>query len=73
MLPPILTKYSFRIRTRIGLVVDNLMIHGHDEIDAQRKLRQIYRDCEILDCICHRGNVRMQPANLEDVLSIITR
>lgn len=73
MLPPVLTKYSFRIRTRIGLVVDNLMIHGHDEIDAQRKLRQIYRDCEILDCVCHRGNARMPPANLEDVLSIITR
>lgn len=73
MLPPVLTKFSFRIRTRIGLVVDNLMIHGHDEIDAQRKLRQIYRDCEILDCVCHRGNLRSPPASLEDVLSIITR
>ncbi len=73
MLPPVLTKYSFRIRTRIGLVVDNLMIHGHDELDAQRKLRQIYRDCEILDCVCQRGNVRSPPASLEDVLSIITR
>ena len=73
MLPPVLTKFSFRIRTRIGLVVDNLMIHGHDESDAQRKLRQIYRDCEILDCVCQRGNVRSPPVSLEDVLSIITR
>ena len=73
MLPPVLTKFSFRIRTRIGLVVDNLMIHGHDESDAQRKLRQIYRDCEILDCVCQRGNVRSPPESLEDVLSIITR
>lgn len=73
MFPPALTKYAFRIRTRVGLVVDNLMIHGQDEDDAQRKLRQIYRDCEILGCVCHRGNVRTPPANFEDVLSIITR
>ncbi|MFA7269184.1 MAG: hypothetical protein WC073_07565 [Sterolibacterium sp.] len=73
MFPPVLTKYAFRIRTRVGLVVDNLMIHGQDEDDAQRKLRQIYRDCEILGCVCHRGNVRPPPANFEDVLSLITR
>jgi hypothetical protein len=73
MISPVLTKYAFRIRTRIGLVVDNLMIHGHDEADAQRKLRQIYRDCEILGCVCHRGSMRTPPANFEDVLSIIAR
>ncbi|MFA6312748.1 MAG: hypothetical protein WC681_14800 [Sterolibacterium sp.] len=49
------------------------MIHGHDEADAQRKLRQIYRDCEILASVCHRGSVRTPPANFEDVLSIIAR
>lgn len=73
MISPVLTKYAFRIRTRVGLVVDNLMIHGQDEADAQRKLRQIYRDCEILACVCHRGNARTPPANFEDVLSIIAR
>jgi len=31
------TKYAFRIRTRQGLVVENLMIHGRDEADAQRE------------------------------------
>lgn len=73
MFPPVLTKYAFRIRTRVGLVVDNLMIHGQDEEDAQRKLRQIYRDCEILGSVCHRVNARTVPANFEDVLSIIAR
>ncbi len=67
------TKYSFRIRTRDGLAVNNLMIHGRDEGEAQRKLRQIYRDCEITECICHHGAPHTPPANFEDVLSLITR
>lgn len=41
-------KYGFRIRTRSGAVVDNLSIYGRDELDAERKLRQIYLGCEIL-------------------------
>jgi len=43
-------KFGFRIRTRHGLVVEHLMIHGRDEADAERKLRQIYQHCEILEC-----------------------
>lgn len=57
MQSPILTKYGFRIRTRVGFVVDKLMIPGRDHDEAQRKLRQIYRDCEILECVAHNGAV----------------
>ena len=49
MQAPLLKKYGFRIKTRVGLVVDNLLIPGRDAAEAERKLRQIYRDCEILD------------------------
>ena len=73
MHPPILTKYGFRIRTRIGLIVDRLMIHGRDEKDAQRKLRQMYRDCEILECICHHGTVRTPVISFEKVAALVTR
>jgi hypothetical protein len=48
MRPQFLTKYAFSIRTRAGLMLDQLMIPGRDIEDAERKLRQIYRDCEIL-------------------------
>lgn len=30
-------------------MVERLTIHGRDEADAERKLRQIYRHCEILE------------------------
>jgi hypothetical protein len=43
------TKFGFRIRTRQGLIVEHLMIHGRDEADAERKLRQMYLHCEILE------------------------
>lgn len=67
------TKYAFRIRTRLGAVVENLMIHGRDEVDAQKKLRQMYRGCEILDCVCHRGGVRTPVASFEEVANLIVR
>jgi len=53
--------------------VDNLMIHGQNEADAQRKLRQMYRDCEILECICHHGSVRTPVSSYERVMDLITR
>jgi hypothetical protein len=49
------TKYAFRIRTRAGLTLDRLMIPGRDLEDAERKLRQIYRGCEILACVSEVG------------------
>ncbi len=60
MLPSLnTTKFGFRIRTRHGLVVEHLMIHGRDQADAERKLRQMYLHCEILErCI-------MQPAMMQ--------
>lgn len=65
MLPPLVTKYGFRIRTRVGLVINNLMIHGRDPEEAHRKLRQMYRDCEIIECVCHHGTVRTPVAGYD--------
>lgn len=59
MRKPSFTKYAFRIKTRLGLVVENLTIHGKDELEAQKKLRQVYPRCEIIDCVCLHGGVRV--------------
>ena len=55
-------KYGFRIRTRSGLIVDNLLIHGRDEIDAERKLRQMYQHCKILERSVHEPGKRAELA-----------
>ncbi len=66
-------KYAFRIRTRLGVIVENLLIHGSDEHDAQRKLRQVYHGCQIIDCVCHRGGVRVPVASFEEAANLIVR
>jgi hypothetical protein len=58
-------KFGFKIRTRGGLVVDNLLIPGKDQADAERKLTQIYRHCEILE-----SNTLLQQAAREEVMDI---
>lgn len=77
MLPPVMTKYGFRIRTKVGLVVDNLMIQGRDESDAERKLRQMYHGCEIIECApasgSASGSARAYFASFEEVAGLITR
>jgi len=55
-------KYGFRICTRGGLIVDNLLIHGKDEVDAERKLRQMYQHCRILKCTVHKPDKRAELA-----------
>lgn len=73
MRSPLTPKFGFRIRTRVGLILDKLMIPGRDMEDAERKLRQIYRDCEILECVCHRDGIATPTAGFEEVVSLITR
>lgn len=41
-------KYGFTIRTRGGSLVSNLVIQGRDEVEAEKKLRQVYHHCTIL-------------------------
>jgi hypothetical protein len=68
------TKYGFRIRTRTGMQVDNLMIHGRDLDDARRKLEQMYRHCEVLETrtvpLVRRADYA---ASFEDVLALVTK
>jgi hypothetical protein len=67
------TKYGFRIRTRNGAVVDNLLIFGKDEPDAERKLRQIYLGCEILEArrLVIQAS-RSGPVTYEDIVDLIS-
>lgn len=64
-------KYGFRIRTRHGLLVDNLVIHGRDEADAERKLRQMYQYCEILDRSIVARPRKHTGATFEEIVTLI--
>ena len=66
------TRYGFRIRTKHGLLVENLFIHGRDEADAERKLRQMYQHCQVLECIIVAQRKSGTPS-FEDVVSLLTK
>ena len=56
------TKFGFRIRTRQGLVVEHLMIHGRSEADAERKLIAD-RDSTAVHIHAHRHAARERDGN----------
>ncbi len=70
----VIVKYQFRIRTRNGVLVDNLSLFGRDEAEARQKLCRMYRGCEVLQC----RELRSLPVgrgghlNYEDVVDLIT-
>lgn len=43
-------KFEFCIRTHSGQLIERLCIGGRDRADAERKLMQMYRYCEIVSC-----------------------
>lgn len=43
-------KFHFSILARNRLKIDSIAIMGKDREDAERKLRQMYRYCEVLTC-----------------------
>jgi hypothetical protein len=65
-------KYGFKIQTRGGSVVENLVIQGRDRDEAERKLRQVYHHCTILDEKVLADPVPEDASQLEGVISLIS-
>ncbi len=63
-----MTRYGFTIRTRHGQRVDNIHIMAGTQVDAERRLRQMYHHCEILAC---RGEAVARRNDTLDVESVI--
>ena len=68
-----MNKYSFKIRARTGMLVENLTVHGRDRFEAEKKLEQVYRDCVILECREVASAAQTDGVDFESVLSMINR
>ena len=66
-------KFGFRIRTRSGLPVDNLVVQARDQAEAERKIVQMYMHCEIIECRQIASPVREDGSDLEGIISLISR
>jgi hypothetical protein len=70
-MPVEMKKFGFRIRTRGGSVVDNLTIQGRDREEAERKLRQVYHHCEVLETREMLDAPHADASDFEGVISLI--
>jgi DNA-nicking Smr family endonuclease len=65
-------KYIYQIRSRNGVIVNNLQIYGRTEEEARQKLVQMYRNCEVIEFgvapVEHNGHY-----SYEDVMDIISK
>jgi len=68
-----MVKFGFRIRTRSGLPVDNLVVHARDQAEAERKITQMYMHCEIIECKQLASTAREEGSDLEGIISLISR
>ncbi len=68
-----LTKFGFRIRTRGGMVVENLVIQARVRDEAETRIRQIYHHCDILECTELAHETRSDGLDYEGVVSLISK
>ncbi len=69
-----MTKFDFSVKTRNGSKIVSVVIAAPDQSEAERRLRQMYRDCEILSCEIKQTEDKIRPsASLEDILSLISK
>jgi hypothetical protein len=64
-------KFGFKIKTRGGMMVDNLMVAARDRAEAERKITQIYHHCVILDCKELQQAVKEEGFDLESAITLI--
>lgn len=65
-------RYGFNIRTRSGQRVDNILIMAATQCDAERRLRQMYHHCEIVDCRERTVPRRVDTLDVEGIIGLIS-
>jgi hypothetical protein len=66
-----MVRYGFNIRTRLGQRVDNISIMAQSLADAERRLRQMYERCQIVECQTQSVARRVDALDLATVIEMI--
>jgi hypothetical protein len=66
-----MVRYGFNIRTRLGQRVDNISIMAQSLADAERRLRQMYERCQIVECQTQAVARRVDALDLATVIEMI--
>ena len=65
-------RFGFNIRTRLGQRVDNIQIMAATLDDAERRLRQMYVSCEIIERREQSIARRTDTLDVEHVIGLIS-
>jgi hypothetical protein len=65
-----MVRYGFNIRTRSGQRVENISIMAPSREDAERRLRQMYQKCQVVEC---HTQIVGRHAEALDMASVIER
>ena len=68
----VVIRYGFNIRTKHGQRVDNIQIMAATQTDAERRLRQMYHYCEIVDCSEQSVPRRVDTLDVEGIIGMIS-
>ena len=66
-------KFGFNIRTRSGHKVDNIVIMARDFEEAERRLRQMYSQCEIVHRLETATEGRRNAIDVDSLIGLISR
>ena len=65
-----MSRYGFTLRTRGGQRVENIMIIAASRDEAERRLRQMYPDCSIVECRTHTVPSRLVPRSDDAIVNV---
>ncbi len=65
-------RYGFNIRTKHGQRVENILIMAATQDDAERRLRQMYHQCVIVECMQQSVPRRFEPLDVDSVIRMIS-
>jgi hypothetical protein len=65
-------RFGFNIKTKQGQRVENILIMAASLDDAERRLRQMYHYCEIIDCREQSVPRRLDTLDIEGVIGLIS-
>ncbi|HEY7787233.1 MAG TPA: hypothetical protein VIF33_01835 [Casimicrobiaceae bacterium] len=64
-------RYGFTIRTRTGQRIESVSIIAASQTDAERRLRQMYVQCEVLECRERSIPRRFEAANVANMIDLM--
>lgn len=66
-------KFKLVVKTKDGLLVENLAVHARDKQHAEEKIEKVYLNCEVIKCEEINTHANEDDASIESIISLISK